>query len=105
MCIRDRALRVDALAGRDLKDPAAPPRRALVELGEAPELVRAEAEVHLSLIHIWRTFSRITPEQLFRMWRTAPYSPCKSLMKCSVPFEMCIRDSHRMSESSCHTID
>ena len=44
--VHGQALRDDALAGRDLKDPASPPRRALVELGEAPELVRAEAEVH-----------------------------------------------------------
>ena len=27
----------------------------------------------------------MTPEQLFRICRTAPYSPCRSLMKCSVP--------------------
>ena len=32
-----------------------------------------------------RTFSSMTPEQLLSMCLTAPYSPCRSLMKCSVP--------------------
>ena len=27
----------------------------------------------------------MTPEQLLSMCRTASYSPCRSLMKCSVP--------------------
>ena len=31
------------------------------------------------------TCSRTTPEQLLRICRNASYSPCRSLMKCSVP--------------------
>ena len=41
-------------------------------------------------------FSRITPDALFRMWRKASCSPCRSLMKCSVPLGRRSRASMRM---------
>ena len=41
-----QALRHDSLAGRSLEHAAPASERPLVELGKAPELVRAKAEVH-----------------------------------------------------------